>query len=168
MFPASRRKRRASRPFHPGAASPRRLEDRRRRDCLRGFAAPWVEQAAGLSRPAARRMHLREAQPQRAATVRLAARDVSGEPPETTGGPPLPPGARASPHRLEADADRGLREQRRHRLRLHQLARLVEVVVDDRLRVDAERVVDRRQQLGRVDRVSSSGAEPVLSHLPWT
>ena len=40
---------------------------------------------------------------------------------------------------------------------LHQLARLVEVVVDDRLRVDADGVVDRRQQLARVDRVLERG-----------
>src|SRR5688500_2966095 len=46
-----------------------------------------------------------------------------------------------------------LREQPRHHLRLHQLARLVEVVVDQRVRVDAEAVVDRRQHLAGVDRV---------------
>src|SRR5262249_36574459 len=41
---------------------------------------------------------------------------------------------------------------------LHQLARLVQVVVDDRLRVDADRVVDSRQEIGRVDRVFQRGA----------
>ena len=35
-----------------------------------------------------------------------------------------------------------LRKQRRHRFCLHQLARLIQVVIDHRLRVDAERVID--------------------------
>ena len=39
------------------------------------------------------------------------------------------------------------------RLGFDQLAWLVEVVVDDRLRVDAERVVNRRQQFARVYRI---------------
>src|SRR5262245_5716341 len=43
------------------------------------------------------------------------------------------------------------------RLALDQLARLVQVVVDDRRRVDADRVVDRRQKLARMDRVLQRG-----------
>src|SRR3954467_10511926 len=42
-------------------------------------------------------------------------------------------------------------------LGLDQLARLLEVVIDDRRRVDAEGVVDRRQQFARVDRVFQRG-----------
>ena len=53
----------------------------------------------------------------------------------------------------ESQSSWRLRKQRRDRLRLHQLARLVEVVVDDRLRVDADGVVDRRQEFDRMDRV---------------
>ena len=41
-----------------------------------------------------------------------------------------------------------LRKQLRHRLGLHQLSWLVEVVVNNRLGVDAEAVVHRREQLG--------------------
>src|SRR5205809_6307059 len=41
----------------------------------------------------------------------------------------------------------------RNRLRLYQLARLVQVVVHDRVRVDADAVVDCGQQLLWVDRV---------------
>jgi hypothetical protein len=51
--------------------------------------------------------------------------------------------------------------------RLDQLAGLVEVVVDDRLRVDAEGVVDRRQQLAGMHRVLERGRGG-LSLLPWT
>src|SRR5262249_15563155 len=43
-------------------------------------------------------------------------------------------------------------------LALDQLARLVEVVIDDRVRLDPDAVVDRRQQFGRVDRVLDRGA----------
>src|SRR5215831_16272022 len=57
------------------------------------------------------------------------------------------------------------REQPRDGLALDQFARLVEVVVDDRLRVDAERVVDGRQQLGRVDGVGT-GTGAGLVRLP--
>ena len=46
-----------------------------------------------------------------------------------------------------------LGEQLGDRLGFDQLAWLVEVVVDDRLRVDAERVVNRRQQFARVYRI---------------
>ena len=48
-------------------------------------------------------------------------------------------------------------EQPGHGVGLDQLAGLVEVVVDDRGRVDAEGVVDRRQQLAGVDRVVDAG-----------
>ena len=51
----------------------------------------------------------------------------------------------------------GSGEQVRHRLGLDQLARLVQVVVDDRVRVDADGVVDRRQQLAGMDRVLERG-----------
>src|SRR5262249_38491464 len=46
-----------------------------------------------------------------------------------------------------------LRQNPANHTPLHQLARLVEVVVHDRLGVDADAVVDRRQQVLRVDRV---------------
>ena len=45
----------------------------------------------------------------------------------------------------------------RHHFALDQLARLVQVVVDDRVAGRCRRVVDRRQQLGRVDRVLDRG-----------
>ena len=48
-------------------------------------------------------------------------------------------------------------EEPGHGLGLDQLAGLVQVVVDDRLRVDAEGVVDRRQQLAGMDRVVQRG-----------
>jgi hypothetical protein len=48
---------------------------------------------------------------------------------------------------------RDSRKQSRSRLRFDQLAWLVQVVVHNRLRADAERMVDRRQDLGRVDRI---------------
>src|SRR5206468_1271553 len=59
------------------------------------------------------------------------------------------PGSRASTDSAEDAGDR---------LALDQLARLVEVVVDDRVRLDPDAVVDRRQKLGRVDRVLDRGA----------
>src|SRR6266702_3976172 len=46
-----------------------------------------------------------------------------------------------------------LSEQRRDRFGLHEFARLVEVVEDDGVRIDPERVVHRRQNLDRVHRV---------------
>lgn len=51
---------------------------------------------------------------------------------------------------------KSLSEQPRHRLpesRIHQLAWLVEVVVNDGLRIDAERVIHRGQELHGVDRL---------------
>jgi hypothetical protein len=39
----------------------------------------------------------------------------------------------------------------RHHIPLHQLARLIEVVVRDRVRVDAKRMINRRQELTRMD-----------------
>src|SRR5258708_5109703 len=45
-----------------------------------------------------------------------------------------------------------LGKQGRHRLALHHLARLIEMVVDDRAGVDSDGVIDRRQQLRRMDR----------------
>ena len=62
---------------------------------------------------------------------------------------------KGAPHRVPLCDNlaraRPLPKQLRHRLRLHQLARLVEVVVDDGVRGDAEGVVDRRQELAGVD-----------------
>src|SRR4051794_2069371 len=49
---------------------------------------------------------------------------------------------------------RSLREERRNRLGLHQLTRLVEVIVDDRLGIDTEGVVDRGQQLRGMDGIA--------------
>lgn len=40
---------------------------------------------------------------------------------------------------------------------LHQFTRLVEVVVRDRVRVDAQAVVDRGEQFARMDRVVERG-----------
>jgi hypothetical protein len=48
-------------------------------------------------------------------------------------------------------------EQPRDVLRLDQLARLVEVIVNDRRRVDPEGVVDRRQELAGVHRGLNGG-----------
>src|SRR3989442_14205552 len=46
-----------------------------------------------------------------------------------------------------------LSEQRRDRFGLNEFARLVEVVIDDGVRIDPQRVVHRRQNLRRVHRV---------------
>ena len=50
------------------------------------------------------------------------------------------------------------REDGCHGLPLDQLARLVEVVVDDRIRLDADRVVDGGEQFRRVYRMFDRGA----------
>src|SRR5690348_16287650 len=52
-----------------------------------------------------------------------------------------------------ANPFRELSEQRGNLLRLHQLARLVEVIVNDRFRIDPDRVIDGREQFRRVHRV---------------
>ena len=52
-----------------------------------------------------------------------------------------------------------LGKQGLHMVRVHQLARLVEVVVDNRLRIDAHSVIDRGKELGGVHRIfDRSGA----------
>ena len=59
------------------------------------------------------------------------------------------------------------RKQLRDGFGFHQLAGLVEVVVDDGFGVDAEGVVNRREQFRGVHGVAL-GAEAVLSDSPWT
>src|SRR5204862_1130441 len=49
----------------------------------------------------------------------------------------------------------GSSKQRRNRLRLDQFARLVEVIVNDRMRINAKRVIHRRQDLNRMHRILS-------------
>src|SRR6266536_2354953 len=51
----------------------------------------------------------------------------------------------------------GSTEKARHRLGLHEFPRLVEVVQDDRVRVDAQRMVNGGQELSRVHRVFGGG-----------
>src|SRR5437660_2516157 len=55
-----------------------------------------------------------------------------------------------------------LRQYPAHDLPLHQLARLVQVVVHDGVRVDADRVIDGRQEVLGVDRVVERGGGGVV------
>src|SRR6516162_6094486 len=108
--------------------------------CCRDRAPPWWRSAETSGSPppsSSRRRPSGRASPRRSGTSRRR--------------PPSPGKEKGLPRRPAREAFRTsippLREQLRHGLRLDQLARLLQVVQHDRLRVDAEGVVDGRQEL---------------------
>src|SRR5207249_3824571 len=66
---------------------------------------------------------------------------------------PLKPGAflkEKGCRTLSSSIGHSLTEQAQHRLGLHEFARLIEVIVSDRVRIDAQHVIHRRQNLHRM------------------